>query len=128
MFRNVSKWFYATIGLSVALVGAIIAIVVLSTKPAGFTNGPTESQGASQIGVYYYDVAGGEILLSFHSGNKFTIIGPQINKSGDYTVSGDAVLLDFIREEDGITTGKLAVDTVVLEWNGATMTFLKKVT
>lgn len=128
MLKNVSKWFYVAMGLGVALVGAIVAIVVLSTKPAGLTDTPTTPVDGGQTGVYYYDVAGGEVLLSFHSGNKFTITGPQLNKSGDYTVNGDAVSLDFVREEDGISAGKLAGDTLVLEWNGATVTFLKKVT
>ena len=129
--KKQSVWFYACIALAVALVIAITAIVVISltsnrSPEDPGKNPPSQIMDGPETGVYYYDVAGGEILLSFNSGNKFTIAGPEINKSGDYTVNGEIIDLDFVRDEDGTATAMYNGDTVTLSYGDATMTFLRK--
>ena len=86
---------------------------------------PEYTEGA-EVGVYYYDVAGGEIILTLSGGNNFTLAGPDYNKTGTYTVSGSNMTLDFIKDEDGTTTATINGDSVSLSYNSTTMTFLKK--
>jgi len=125
--KNTNKWFFAVLGLSAALICAVIAIIVICMNPRNVLDDPTVPPDGAETGIYYYDTAAGEVLLSFNSGNKFTLTGPELNKSGEYAIGGDTVSLDYVRDEDGITEGKLVGDTVVLTLNGATVTFLKKV-
>ena len=129
-----NKWLCAFLGTALALIVAIVAIIVISVnanKPAPDLppedNGPVVIPEGEESGVYYYGVAGGEVVLTFNSGNKFTLAGPTINKSGEYSVNGTSVTLDFVRDEDGTATATLGKDTVVVVYNGATMTFLRKV-
>ena len=124
--KGLSKWFYAFLGMGIALIGAIIAIIVICVN-ANKAPDPSNLPDGPETGVYYYDVVGGEIILSLNSGNKFSIAGPDINKSGDYTVNGEAITLDFVRDEDGTASAAISGDTVTLTYNNATMTFLQKV-
>ena len=121
-----NKWFYAFIGTAVLLVAAIVVAIVLgvgqgSDGPEGpVTEGP-------ESGVYYYDVAEGEVVISLHGGNKFTIAGPGYNKSGEYTTDGSNLSLDFFRDEDGNATAVLNGNTLAVTHNGSTTEYLKKV-
>ena len=98
MLKNRNKWFYAFIVAAVLLVAAAVVIVAISAKPEtpqGEVNTPEEG---AETGVYYYGVEQGDIILSLNSGNKFTIAGTNLNKSGTYTVDGETLVLDFIRD------------------------------
>ena len=122
-----NKWLYAFIAVAVALVGAIIAIIAISVSPSNVPDGTTPGDGA-ETGVYYYDVEGGEVILSLNSGNKFTIAGTNLNKSGTYTVDGETLVLDFIRDEDGTANATVNGDTVTVTYSDSSvMTFLKKI-
>ena len=126
-FKNMNKWFYAFAGAALLLIGALVAVIVLGVN-AGKTPPPVEIPAdGEESGIYYYDVAEGEILLSFNSGNKFTIAGPTLNKSGEYTVSDGNITLDFVRDEDGTATATMQDGKIVLSYNGTTMTFLEKI-
>ena len=123
-----NKWLYAFIAVAVALVAAIIAIIAISVSPSNVPDGTTPDDGA-ETGVYYYDVEGGEVILSLNSGNKFTIAGTNLNKSGTYTVDGETLVLDFIRDEDGTANATVNGDTVTVTYSDSSvMTFLKKIT
>ena len=117
-----NKWFYAfVIALAVALVAATVAIVIGVTA----NRAPDYVEG-EEIGVYYYDVADGEVLLTLSGGNTFTLVGPGINKTGTYTMEGTTMTLDFVKDEDGTTTATIEGEKVVLTYDNATMMFIKK--
>jgi len=125
MLKNKSKWFYAFIVAMVLLVAAAVAIVVISGDhgtPQGDVNVP---EGA-ETGVYYYSVEQGEIILSLNSGNKFTIAGPGMNRTGTYTVTDNNVAFTFVQGSD-VATAVLGNDVVTMTYNGNVMTFLKQV-
>ena len=123
-----NKWFWAFVVAVVALAVAVTVAIVngVNSKPTPPSE-PIIPADGPETGVYYYDVAGGEVLLSLNSGNKFTLAGPQINKSGDYTVDGSVITLDFVRDEDGTAQAEYAGDTIKLTYNDSVLNFVKKV-
>ena len=118
-----NKWFYA---FAIATVLAIAAIVVAIVVGVTSAKTPEYNEG-DEIGVYYYDVKDGEMLLTLSGGNKFTLTGPNTNKTGTYTVDGATITLDFIKDEDGTTTATIVGDKLTLTYDNATMPMLKKV-
>jgi hypothetical protein len=60
--------------------------VILGITLGNGDEAPEYTEGA-EVGVYYYDVTGGEILLTLSGGNKFTIAGPGMNKTGTYVAT-----------------------------------------
>ena len=123
---KVGKWFWAFAATGVLLIGAIVAILVLTVGSKKTPDAPLPQEG-SETGIYYFDAASGEYTLALNSGCKFTIAGPDLNKSGDYTVDGSAVTLDFVRDEDGTAQATLDGNRLVLVWQDATLNFLRKV-
>ena len=120
-----NKWMIAFLATAVLLVAAVtVAIVIgVSSKPT-----PPEYFEGDEVGVYYYDVADGEITLTLSGGNKFTLTGPRVNKTGTYTIDADGnITLDFIRDEDGNASATLNADKIALNYDGATMNFVKKI-
>lgn len=125
--KEKNKWLYAFIVACVLLIAAIVVAVVFATQKApGMEPTGTVDQGEG-AGIYYYDVANGEILLTLSEGKVFTLAGPEINKTGTYTISDNQMVLDFVRDEDGTTTATMEADSIVLTYQDATMTFRKKV-
>ncbi len=127
VFAKMGKWFWAFVAAAVLLIGAIVAIIILAVGAKKTPDKPLPQEG-SETGIYYLDAALGEYTLSLNSGSKFTIAGPDLNKSGDYTVDGAMVTLDFVRDEDGTAQATLDGDRLVLVWQESTLTFLRKVT
>lgn len=122
-----NKWLYAFVIACVLLVAAIIVAVVFATQK-GPGNEPTQGVNTGEgVGIYYYEMADGEILLTLSEGKIFTLAGPRINKTGTYTISDSEMVLDFVRDEDGTTTANIESDAIVLTYQDATMTFRKKV-
>ena len=123
---SMNKWFYAFLAAAVLFVGAIVAVLIMALggDKTPETNLPTEG---AETGVYYYDAERGEYELSFNSGNKFTITGPDLNKSGEYAVNGSEIALDFVKDEDGTATVTIADNVLTMLWNNTEMRFLKKV-
>ena len=104
--KNKGKWFYAFVGVAAALVIALAVIIVMAVSSAkpNVPDEPTLGDG-TETGVYYFDVEGGEVILSLNNGNKFTLAGADLNKTGTYTVDGENnLVLDFFRDEDGSCT------------------------
>jgi uncharacterized repeat protein (TIGR02543 family) len=124
--KNVNKWFYAfALALILCVAAAVTAIIIgLNSQSAPLPQAPQEGP---ETGVYYYDVEQDEIVLSLNSGNKFAFEGPNFNKSGEYTVSGNTITFDFAKDEDKTASATIENDTLKVELNGSTLTFLKKV-
>lgn len=123
-----NKWLLAFVIACVLLAVAVTAIVILATRPAPQDEGPDVFIGDQETVMYYYDTVDGEVLLTFTGGNVFTLVGPGVNKTGTFAIADGNVTLDFVRDEDGTTTGKLVDQTLSLTYQGASMTFLKKTT
>ena len=121
-FAAMGKWFYAFVATAVVLVGAIVTILVLTL--GGAAEPPVEG---AETGVYYYDAALGEYLLSLNGGENFTLAGPDVNKTGKYTVSENTLTLDFVRDEDGTATATLNGTSISLVYRDATLNFIKKI-
>ena len=119
-----NKWFIAFLIAAVVAVAASVAAIVVGIISA---EGPAPTSG-DEVGLYYYDVMDGEVLLTMSEGNKFTISGPQLNKTGTYTVNEDGTItFDFFKDEDGATTVTLSGDTLSFVYNNANLTFIKKI-
>lgn len=113
------------------LIGAIAIITVFALLNGNDGNDglPTHNPitGERDSVVYYYEVPSGEVLLTLKRGWRFTLAGPDINKSGEYTLkNGTELTFDFVREEDADATGALGQNKISLTMNGATMTFKEK--
>ena len=126
MLKNKNKWFYAFIVAAVLLLAAAVAIVVISGNTEQPPQGDVVIAPGEETGVYYYEVEQGEILLSLNNGNKFTIAGPGVNRTGTYTVDGQNVAFTFVQGND-TASAVLGKDVVTMTFNGAVMTFLKQV-
>ena len=120
----------------IIVVAALLAIAGITTTILLLLgNNPEPTPPSSDVIVpdgeesisYYYDVAAGEVCLIFTKDFKFTLVGPNINKSGDYIAKGKNITLDFVRDEDGTATAVMTDKTVVVNMNDATLTFLKKI-
>jgi hypothetical protein len=72
-FRASSKWLFMFIVLTMLLVCTMTACDACAEEP--IPEGP-------ETGVYYYDTALGEYVLTLNGGDNFTLAGPDVNKSG----------------------------------------------
>ncbi len=117
-----NKWLVALaiLALLATTVFGVVSCGDDPTPPPQFTEG-------DEMGVYYYDVEDGEVLLTLSLGNNFTIAGPGMNKTGTYTIDGTNLSLDFFKDEDGTTTATLEGDSLALIYGEAKMNFLKKI-
>ena len=126
MFKNMNKWFYAFLVATVLLVAAAVVIIVISGNNQPASQVEQNYEEGAETGVYYYSVEQGEIILSLNSGNKFTIAGPGLNRTGTYTVSGKDVAFTFVQGSD-VATAVLGEGVVTMTFNGSVMTFLKQI-
>ena len=114
----------------ILLSGAIVLTVVL-VKNAGSDNNEPPLFNPITDGVdsrvYYYSVAGGDVELTLLKSWRFTLIGPDTNKSGSYSLEGSVLTLDFVRDKDGTATATLGSNKLVLLLNGVTMTYRERV-
>ena len=118
-----NKWFYAfLIAAVLALVAIVVAVVIGVTSALQ----PEYTEG-QEVGIYYYDTTDGESQLTLSGGNRFTLAGPNANKTGTYTVEGNVVTLDFFKEGDGTATATIDGDKILLVLDGRTLPFLKKI-
>ena len=122
--------------LIVALSAVIIIGVIALVATLALVNNDNDNNGLPTYNpitgerdsvVYYYDVPSGEVTLTLTKGWRFSLMGPEISKSGGYTLTnGTDLTFDFVREEDANATGVLGQNNIVLTMNGATMTFKEK--
>ncbi len=118
-------WIYAA--LIVLCVGLSVALIIsICTRDSGISGEDPEYTEGPEVGVYYYEVASGEVLLTLSGGNNFTLVGPDYNKSGTYTIDGTDMVINFANKDDGTATATITDNSVVLTFNNAAMTFLKK--
>lgn len=121
------KWLLAFAITCVVLVAAIVVSIVLGVKLDKSNDVPEYVEGP-ETGIYYYDVADGEIVLTLSGGNNFTIAGPGLNKAGTYLATEGGFKLDFVRDEDGEATATASDDTFEVSMpDGSKLTFMKKV-
>ena len=106
-----NKWLLAFTIACAVVIALTVTTIVLGVK-LGKSNEIPEYTEGGEVGVYYYDVADGEVLLTLSGGNKFTIAGPGLNKTGSYVATNDGFTLDFIRDEDGEATATVKGDSV----------------
>ena len=131
MLNKQNKWFYAFLIAAVLLLGAVIAIVAISAAggntdtPPVVNQNPTGEEGP-ETGVYYYTVEQGDVILSLNGGNKFTIAGPGLNRSGTYTLEAGNMAFTFVQGDD-VATAVVGDGIVTVTYNGSVMTFLKQV-
>ena len=126
-FKNVNKWFYAFVIAVVLLIAAVVVAVVLGVGSQGQVPEATPPAEGVETGIYYYDLEMGELQLALSGGNKFSLTGPGYNTSGEYTVNGSEITLDFFKDEEGTATATLDGETLTLTLGDAVMTFKKKV-
>ena len=119
------KW-VITIVIAAILIAAAVAVAILVGP--GTDDPVVDVPKESPLGVYYYDTAEGEYLLTLTQGNVFMISGPSLNKSGKCIVNGDGIELDFVKDEDGTGSLKEENGVMVLQYKDKTMRFLEKKT
>ena len=127
-FIRQNKWLCAFIATAVVLVvGIVITVVMLSSSPD--IEQPPVFEAGDEIGVYYYDVADGEILLTLSENGTFTIAENGSNiKTGTYSVGENgSIVLDYIRDEDGTANATVNGNNIQLPYGDATLTFVKKI-
>ena len=90
--------------------------------PNPITNGQDEK-------VYYYDLPEAEAILVLYKGWQFTLSGPSwLNKSGEYSIDKDGkLILDFVRNIDGVAYATVDERTAVMTYQGDTHTFYEKI-
>ena len=103
------KW-VITIVIAAVLIAAAVAVAIFAGQ--GTDDPVVETPKESPIGLYYYDTAEGEYLLTLSEGNVFMISGPSLNKSGKCVVTDSGIELDFVKDEDG--TGSLKEENGVM--------------
>ena len=121
-----NKWFIAFLIAAVVALAAIVVAAVVGVV----ANLPGNSDEGPEVGVYYYDLEDGEILLTLSAGNKFTIAGPGMNKTGTYTAGEEenTLVFDYFKDEDGTSVAVLNGDVLELAYTETkTLKFLKKV-
>ena len=92
------KW-VITIVIAAILIAAAVAVAILVGP--GTDDPVVDVPKESPLGVYYYDTAEGEYLLTLTQGNVFMISGPSLNKSGKCIVNDDGIELDFVQTGSG---------------------------
>ena len=121
---RLKKWLIAllTAAMSLTTLVAITACKPAEEEPQPVREGP-------ETGVYYYDVSLSEDVykIALNNGNQFTFLVMGENKTGTYTLSGETLVLDFARDEDGKITATLSDDVLSLTYNSSSMRFLKEI-
>ena len=109
---------------SVAVLIFVISGNLPPNRPSNSDNPITK--GETSV-AYYYGLPGGEVVLTFDSDWRFTLVGPELNKSGSYEVDGKNLTLDFVRLKDGTASATLGENKMAVVLDGATCTFRKKI-
>ena len=126
-FIRKNKWMVLFIATAVLLVAAITVAIVIGVN-ANKPDPDPEYYLGEEAGIYYYDLVDGEELLTLSENKTFTLTGPQLNKTGTYTIDAEGnMVLDFVRDEDGTATATLTGTALRLVYKEATLTFTKKV-
>ncbi len=115
----------------IALLAAVMSVTTLVAFAACRQDEGQNDQPVTEgpeTGVYYYETPlSEEYQIALNNGNQFTFLVMGENKTGTYTLSGESLVLDFARAEDGEVTATLADDVLSLTYNNSSMRFLKKI-
>lgn len=80
-----------------------------------------------ETGVYYYDAAGDEYLITLNNADKVAFAVNGANKSGTYVLDGSTLKFTFYGENGDPLTATYAEGEITLTFGGETMRFLKKI-
>ena len=111
--------------ITLLVIAAIVVTIILLANSAKPDDNPLVGDAGSV--TYYYDLPEREVTLTLTGDWKFTMEGPYLNKTGDYSLEGDKITLDFVRIFDGTATGTVGDEKIVLVMNDATLTFREKI-
>ncbi len=106
------------------IVCLIFAFMGAMAFVAGCTDPENETPSA-EVGEYYYDAGGTEYLLTLKTGKKFTLAMGADNKSGTYTLEGEALTLNYSEGDPALAS--YAGNSISLPYGDTTYNFLKKV-
>ena len=108
--KNMGKWFWAFVGVSVALIAAIIvsAVVIIGSAPE---KEPDPIPEGAESGLYYYDAGKTEYTLTLHSGNQFTLYDG-VTRVGEYTIENGN--LTFAFDKKATVRQPVLIPTVLL--------------
>lgn len=114
------KFKYALLSLFIALLASLSGAVIACApeEPNPVTDG-------SELGVYYSDVGNEEYLITLLEGNGFAFVAGADSKSGAYRLDGENLTLTFA--DGGELNATYKDEQITLTYNGAVMTFIKKV-
>lgn len=121
---RLKKWLIA---LLAALMSVTTLIAIAACKQEDDQDQPI--QEGPETGVYYYDVSLTEEVykIALNNGNQFTFLVMGENKTGTYTLTGETLVLDFAKDEDGELTATLADNILSLTYDNSSMRFLKEI-
>lgn len=121
---RLKKWLIA---LLAALMSVTTLIAIAACKQEDDQDQPI--QEGPETGVYYYDVSLTEEVykIALNNGNQFTFLVMGENKTGTYTLTGETLVLDFSKDEDGELTATLADNVLSLTYDNSSMRFLKEI-
>ena len=83
---------------SMFLAGSVTGIAVACDEG---TPPPVIITEGQETGVYYFADGEQEYMLTLNSGNLFTIVGGNANRSGSYTIADGALTFSFIKMSIG---------------------------
>lgn len=89
---------------------------------------PNTVTGNQDERLYYYDLPETEAILTLYKGWEFTLTGPWLSKSGEYSIDEDErLILDFVRNIDGVAYATVKDRSLIVSQNGETHTYYEKI-
>lgn len=117
LFQSVRLLFVAMIS---TLIGAVAVACDKKDEVTELTPGP-------ESGLYYCDAEGVDYVFTLFNGNQFTLTLDDLFTSGIYTVTDDAIELNFSKKLDETVTATLADNAIVVTYKNSEIRFLKKI-
>jgi hypothetical protein len=109
-----------------ALLTALLALV-LSFSLFACKDKDNEPVVGPEVGVYYFAADADEYTLTLNKGNAFALIYKGESNGGSYKLEDEALTLKFDDKDLGTASATLTDGVVVLNYDGASMRFLKKI-
>lgn len=131
MKKTIGKKLLSYIVVALTALTVLMSFGVLACEPGENIDPPVpppvQKTEGPETGVYYYGVdSDNEYLIGLSSGDKFSFMLGDANKSGTYAVSGTEITLDFAKTEDGSVKGELKDDVIAVTYENKAMRFLKR--
>ena len=129
-FKQHKKLALVISAILILTVAAAVILVILGNSPDSGDEYPSHNpitDGRDEV-IYYYRVPNGEMLLTLKAGWHFTLVGPEVSKSGEYRLNGDdKITLDFVRDSDGVASATLGQNKLTLLMGEDTFTYREKI-